>query len=68
MTFNPFHSAWDIIQQALTWFFPETLLAEPLIQLLMQGTFFVFGMWFLGALLFKPCYMFLKWLFKQFRG
>ena len=68
MTFSPFESAWQIIKDVLTWFFPASLLTDPFIQLLNNCVYYVFGWWFIGTLLFKPCYLFLKWLANMFRG
>lgn len=54
-------NAWQWLDAVLAWFFPATLLADPLVVLLVHAVEFVFGFWFLGLILFRPIYLFLRW-------
>ena len=47
---NVFHSGWELFRNVIEWFFPPWLLSEPIVALLLNGAYFVFGMWFLGML------------------
>ena len=65
MESNVFATAWEILHTALEWFFPPSLLAEPIVGLCINLLEFGFGCWFLGILIVKPLYMFITWLFSQ---
>lgn len=42
------------LENCLAWFFPASLLADPLCALIIKGLEFIFGLWLLYILIWKP--------------
>ena len=57
MTTNNFSSFWSWLETCLSWFLPDTLLADPFISLCVKGLEFIFGVWLLYILIMKPIIM-----------
>lgn len=55
-------SAWAWFQSVIEWFFPASLLADPLVALIIKGCQFVVGWWFLYVLFLQPIFWFFGWL------
>lgn len=60
MSINVFNSFWSWLQTCLSWFFPETLLQDSFISLIINGLEFVFGVWLLYLLIMKPILMVIR--------
>jgi hypothetical protein len=60
MSSNVFNSFWSWLETCLTWFFPETLLQDSFISLIINGLEFVFGVWLLYLLIMKPILMIIR--------
>lgn len=60
MSSNVFSSFWSWLETCLTWFFPETLLQDSFISLIINGLEFVFGVWLLYLLIMKPILMIIR--------
>lgn len=55
-------SFYEWLESCLTWFFPEVLLQDTFISLIIKGLEFFFGCWLLYLLILKP----ILYLFKLF--
>ena len=60
MTTNNFSSFWSWLETSLSWFLPETLLADPFISLCVKGLEFTLGIWLLYILIMKPILMIIR--------